>query len=259
MRRRFLLGGVGAALLSHSAVLRTAGTPRPDHPPGAAGDLPPEAAVDVLLVLASDVSRSMDEEEAWLQREGTITALLNPEVLEAIGSGPHGAIGLAVFEWSGPEHQSVLIPWMRVADAQDAAHAARRIRAAPIGIGTWTAIATALDRARLMIEQAPFTSERRVIDISGDGPNNSGGSVEEARDRAIDAGIVVNGLPIMREAAPLTGWSGAPPPSLDVYYREAVTGGAGAFVLPAEDFQSFGRAMRRKLLREIASVEATTG
>lgn len=211
-------------------------------------------AVDVLLVLAVDVSRSIDEEEARLQREGYAEALRSPAVHDAIAGGMHGAIGLAYVEWSGPEHQHLLLPWTRIDSPAAAKAAAGRLSAAPLRIGTWTSITAALGHARRLIAAAPFPAGRLVIDVSGDGANNAGGSMEDARDQVLAAGIVINGLPVMKDAPlPVPGLSPSMP--LDQYYREEVAGGFGAFVLPVEDFKGFAPAVRRKLILEIAGAD----
>ena len=210
--------------------------------------------VDVLLVLAVDVSRSIDEEEARLQREGYAQALRSPAVFDAIAGGMHGAIGLAYVEWSGTEHQHLLLPWTRIDSPAAAAAAAGRLSAAPLRTGNWTSITAALGHARQLIAAAPFPAGRLVIDVSGDGANNAGGSTEGARDAALAQGIVINGLPVMKDAQPrLPGLSPTVP--LDQYYREEVAGGFGAFVLPVEDFQGFAPAVRRKLILEIAGAD----
>lgn len=215
---------------------------------------PGSEAVDVLLVLAVDVSRSIDEEEARLQREGYAEALRSPAVHEAIAGGLHGAIGLAYVEWSGPTHQHLLLPWTRIAGAAGAQAAAAQLSAAPLRIGTWTSITAALDHARRLIAAAPFPAERLVVDVSGDGANNAGGSMADMRDQAVAEGIVINGLPVMKDATPqVPGLSPTMP--LDQYYREEVAGGLGAFVLPVEDFQGFAPAVRRKLILEIAGAD----
>jgi hypothetical protein len=244
MRRRSLLGGATVAALALPAILRsTAGAAVPD-------DTPAAAEVDTLLVLAVDVSRSMDEEEAGLQRAGYVSALRDVAVHEAIQGGAIGAIGLCYLEWSGMEHQTLVVPWTRIAGAAEAEHFARRLAASQLGIGTWTSISAGLDRARALLAEAPFDAARLVVDVSGDGANNSGPPVEEARDRAVADGITINGLPVVKGPA-LTGYGTAAMP-LDAYYRESVVGGAGAFVLGVEDFANFAPAVRRKLVLEIA-------
>jgi hypothetical protein len=246
MRRRTLLGCAAAA---------AAALPLPRLAPRRAAAAGAEAGpdeVDVLLLLAVDVSRSMDEEEARLQREGYAAALSDPVVHEAIRGGALGAVALAYFEWSGTEHQSLLVPWTRIDSPARAGAVADRLRSTPLAIGTWTSISAALDHARRLFAEAPFAADRRVVDVSGDGVNNSGGAVEEARDRAVAAGITINGLPVTKD--PPVRFPGAASVPLDEYYREQVVGGPGAFVVPAEDFASFGQAVRRKLILEIAGV-----
>jgi len=212
------------------------------------------AEVDVLLLLAVDVSRSVDEEEARLQREGYAAALRNPAVHEAIAGGLQGAIGLAYLEWSGPEQQRLVLPWTRVAGAADATGAADRLGAEPLTSGTWTSIAAALGVARSLIGAAPFAAGRRVVDISGDGANNAGGPIEDARRALLDEGVVINGLPVMKDGGD-AGSGLAPGIRLDQYYRDEVAGGFGAFVLPVADFQGFAPAIRRKLVLEIAGAD----
>lgn len=243
MRRRALLtAALGAATFGRSLAGRA-------DPGGRAGGRP---EVDVLLVLAVDVSRSVDEDEARLQRQGYAEALRDPMVHEAIAGGTLGAIGLAYLEWSGIEHQHLLAPWTRLAGPEDAHAFAATIAAAPLTFGTWTSISAAIRYARGLIAAAPFGAARRVIDISGDGPNNSGVPAEEERDLAVREGIAINGLPILKDS-PQGGYAAEPVP-LDSYYRQSVAGGSGAFVLPAEDFSTFARAVRRKLVLEIAGL-----
>lgn len=252
MRRRALLtAALSAATFGRSLAARA------DPGGGAAGR--PE--VDVLLVLAVDVSRSIDEDEARLQRQGYAEALRDPMIHKAIAGGPLGAIGLAYLEWSGIEHQHLLAPWTRLTGPEDAHAFASNIAAAPLTLGTWTSISAAIHYARGLFAAAPFAAERKVIDISGDGPNNAGAPAEEERDLAVRDGIAINGLPIMKDSVRSSSAVLEPVP-LDSYYRQSVTGGAGAFVLPAEDFGTFAQAVRRKLVLEIAGLPAhgvTTG
>ena len=210
--------------------------------------------VDVLLVLAVDVSRSVDEDEARLQREGYRNAVSDPAVIEAIRGGMIGAVGLAYVEWAGAEYQRLVLPWTRIASATDAQGWADRLAEAPRASLSWTSISGALDFSLKVLNDAPFDATRRVIDVSGDGVNNSGGPVELARDRVVAEGITINGLPIMNDRPT---FGRMPPVPLDEYYRENVIGGPGAFVVVAEDFQSFGNAVKRKLIREIAALPAT--
>jgi hypothetical protein len=210
--------------------------------------------VDVLLVLAVDVSRSVDEDEARLQREGYRNAVSDPAVIEAIRGGMIGAIGLAYVEWAGAEYQRLVLPWTRIAHAGDAQGWSERLAEAPRASLSWTSISGALDYALKVLGDAPYDATRRVIDVSGDGVNNSGGPVEAARDRVVAEGITINGLPIVNDRPT---FGRMPPVPLDEYYRENVIGGPGAFVVVAEDFQSFGNAVKRKLIREIAALPAT--
>ncbi|WP_245624281.1 DUF1194 domain-containing protein [Belnapia moabensis] len=207
--------------------------------------------VDVLLVLAVDVSRSVDEDEAGLQREGYRNAVADPVVVEAIRGGMMGAIGLAYVEWAGAEYQRLVLPWTRIAGAGDAQAWSERLAEAPRASLSWTSISGALDFSLKVLNDAPLEATRRVIDVSGDGVNNSGGPVDLARDRVVAEGITINGLPIVNDRPT---FGRMPPVPLDDYYRENVIGGPGAFVIVAEDFQSFGNAVKRKLIREIAAL-----
>ncbi len=248
MRRRTVLAaGLGLAV---------PGGPWPGARRAAAGQ--GADAVDLLLVLAADVSRSMSDEDLRLQRDGYVAALRHPAVAGAIASGPLAAIGVAYLEWSGHEHQRLLVPWTRLEGPEAAADFAARLAAAPTLVGTWTSISGAIAASRALIAGAPFAAERRVIDVSGDGVNNNGPPAGPERDLAVEAGITVNGLPILRGAGrPQTGWT--PAEVLEEHYRDEVTGGPGAFVMPAEGLESFGAAVRRKLIREIASAPGAPG
>jgi hypothetical protein len=244
MRRRALLTAtLGAATFGRTLAARA--------DPGGQADGRPE--VDVLLVLAVDVSRSVDEDEARLQRQGYAEALRDPMVHQAIAGGPLGVIGLAYLEWSGIEHQHLLAPWTRLGGPEDAHAFAANIAAAPLTFGTWTSISAAIRYARGLIAAAPFGAARKVIDVSGDGPNNSGPPAEEERDLAVGEGIAINGLPILKDSS-RNSYAEVEPVPLDSYYRQSVAGGSGAFVLPAEDFSTFARAVRRKLVLEIAGL-----
>jgi hypothetical protein len=241
MRRRFLLTAGSALLLAPN--LARAGTGRGEE-------------VDLLLVLAADVSQSMTATELRLQRAGYAAAIQSPEVLGAVGNGPFGSIAVLYLEWSGFEDQRVLVPWMPIAHERDAAGFADALTAAPQRSGTWTSISGALAASRRLLASAPFTSARRVVDISGDGENNQGGPVEIERDRAMEEGITINGLPILRPTAGRTPLAGdetdAAQDPLVTHYRDVVVGGMGSFVMPALGFPAFAGALRRKLVLEIA-------
>ncbi|KAA2213937.1 DUF1194 domain-containing protein [Teichococcus oryzae] len=208
-----------------------------------------EEPVDVLLVLAVDVSRSVDEDEAKLQREGYRTAMTDPRIVEAVQGGMIGAIAVTYMEWAGAEYQRQVLPWMRLTGGRDADRWASALAEAPRASLSWTSISGALAFGTELLDQAPFEAARRVIDVSGDGVNNSGPPAEQARDAAVAKGIVINGLPIMNDRPSFNRRHSLP---LDQYYADSVIGGPGAFLVAADDFDSFGAAIRRKLIREIA-------
>lgn len=219
--------------------------------------LPATAAetVDLQLVLAVDVSRSVDDEEFQLQREGYAEALQDPRVLASILSGSHRSIGVTYMEWSNAHLQRQVVKWTRISDGEGAALFAEAILAAPRSFAGWTSISGAIDYAMWLFETSPFTSERQVIDVSGDGSNNSGRPVGEARDDALRLGVTINGLPIVNERP--SPWLPAEP-NLDEYYVKNVIGGPGSFMIVAEDFATFKTAILNKLIREIAAVPAAT-
>ena len=210
--------------------------------------------VDLQLVLAADVSRSIDSDEFKLQREGIASALQNPEVLRAIRSGPLGAIAVSFVEWSGTGEQNVVLNWSLIRDEEGAAVAGDQILKAPRSFVGRTSISEAIDFSVKHFETSGMTSPRRVIDVSGDGTNNSGRSITEARDEAVARGIVINGLAIIN-LNPNFGYLAhtQPPGGLPNYYRDNVIGGPGSFVLQIEDFHSFAQAMVQKLVQEISA------
>jgi hypothetical protein len=209
----------------------------------------PQEPVDVLLVLAVDVSRSIDEDEARLQREGYRNAVSDPRVVEVIRRGMIGAIGLAYVEWAGFEYQRLVLPWTRIANQREADAWASALAEAPRASLSWTSISAGIDFSRRTLAEAPFEGTRRVIDVSADGVNNSGRPAELARDEAVAQGIIINGLPIINDRPT---FGRMPQIPLDQYFQQSVIGGAGAFMIVAEDFEAFGTAVRRKLIREIA-------
>jgi hypothetical protein len=242
MKRRSLLAAApAAALLPGTAARARPAVPEP---------------VDVLLVLAVDVSRSIDEDEARLQREGYRNAVSDPRVVEVIRRGMVGAIGLAYVEWAGFEYQRLVLPWTRIADQRSADAWASALAEAPRMSLSWTSISGGIDFSRRVLAEAPFEGTRKVIDVSGDGVNNSGRPSEQARDEAVAAGITINGLPIVNDR-PTFGRMPAVP--LDEYFARNVIGGAGSFLIVAEDFEAFGTAVRRKLIREIADRRSAAG
>ncbi len=210
-------------------------------------------AVDLLLVLAADVSRSVDAPKFQLQREGYAAAFLNPRVLEAIGSGRNKRIAVCFIEWSGLMSQRVVIDWTVIRDVATAKQFGDRLVEAPRSFAERTSISAAIDYSVQQFDRAPYESTRRTIDVSGDGTNNSGRDVRAARDEAVAKDITINGLVILSER-PLV-WNPDhtnPPGGLPNYFRDNVIGGAGAFVMVAEDFKSFGNALINKLIAEIA-------
>ena len=214
----------------------------------AAGAAPgEETPVDLELVLSVDVSRSVDLDEAILQRDGYVRAFNDQRLIEAIQGGNHGRIAVTYLEWAGWGQWWQRTGWAAVSDAKSADDFAAAVAALPLQSGHWTSITTALETAMRLFEDNGFAGDRRVIDVSGDGPNNVGGNVALARAGAMAQGVTVNGLAIVNER---DGHLNIP--DLDVYYRECVIGGPGAFVVVAEDFHSFGEAVLRKLILEIA-------
>ena len=205
--------------------------------------------VDLLLVLAVDVSRSVDEEEARLQREGYREAMVDAQVVAAITGGPHGAIAAAYVEWAGIQYQRLVLPWTRLASAADCASWAIALGGTARDSMAWTSLSGALIFSRKTLADCPFTAERRVIDVSGDGINNSGPPPDIIRDQLVAEGVVINGLPIVNDRP---NFGRAPQQDLEPYYRENVIGGEGAFLVVAADFENFGTAIRRKLITEIA-------
>lgn len=207
-----------------------------------------QSEVDLELVLAVDVSRSMDLDELDVQREGYVAAFRHPEVLEAIRSGPLGRIAVTYVEWAGPLSQATVVPWTVIDGEESALAFASRLAATARGRYMWTSISASLMYAAAAFDNE-FTSERKVIDVSGDGPNNRGAPIEPVRESVIASGITINGLPlVLKRHGP---WSIA---DLDVYYEDCVIGGPGAFLLPVYDMSQFALAVRRKLLLEIAGL-----
>src|ERR1700680_2313899 len=209
--------------------------------------------VDLLLVFASDVSRSVDRVKFKLQRDGYVAALSDQRVLDAINSGRHQRIAICFVEWSGVSAQKLLIDWMVIDGSDSGRKFGDSLLELPRSFEERTSISGAIDFAINLFDQAPYQSERRTIDVSGDGTNNSGRDVTLARDAALAKGITINGLVILSDR-PMA-WNPEhtnPPGGLEKYYRDNVVGGPGAFVIVAEDFNSFGQAIIKKLIAEIA-------
>jgi hypothetical protein len=210
------------------------------------------ATVDVELILAVDVSYSMDMDELAIQREGYAQAIVSKEFLQALKTGPNGKVAVTYFEWAASSDQKIIIPW-RVIDGPETADAvAAEILKTPIRRASRTSISGAIYFAMPLFDENPYKGLRRVIDISGDGPNNNGAPVLGARDEALSKGIVINGLPIMVKEP---SYSTMDIDNLDYYYEDCVIGGPGSFVVSIKDREKFKEAIRTKLLLEVAGKE----
>ena len=207
------------------------------------------ATVDVLLALAADGSGSIDNDELRLQREGYGQALASPEVLSVMAKGINGAIAVVYVEWGGPASQHVIVDWTVIRDAASAAAFAAELIARPRAARGYNSISAAIDFCVNLMETGPYRGLKRVIDVSGDGPNIGGRAVEAARDDAVARGITVNALAILRPGGSVPARIGQQLPD---YYRDAVIGGPGAFVEVADENRSFADAVRRKIVTEIA-------
>jgi len=208
-----------------------------------------EATVDVELVLAVDVSYSMDMDELAIQREGYAQAIVSKEFLQALKSGPNGKIAVTYFEWAASTDQKVIIPWRLIDGPETADAVANEIMKTPIRRASRTSISGAINFAMPLFDENNYRGLRRVIDISGDGPNNNGMPVTLARDAALEKGIVINGLPIMVKEP---SYSTMDIDNLDYYYEDCVIGGPGSFVVTIKDREKFKEAIRTKLLLEVA-------
>lgn len=211
----------------------------------------PDAEVDVELVLAVDISQSMDTEEQQVQRSGYVSALTSDEVMQAIRFGPIGRIAISYMEWGGDGEHFVIADWHVVKDKESAAAFASLIAEAPLRQVQRTSISSALKQASNMIEGNRYQGLRRVIDISGDGPNNQGELVTRSRDTTLARGITINGLPLMMRDNN-SAWYHMP--DLDHYYEDCVIGGPGAFAIPVRSREAFADAIRMKLVLEIANL-----
>ncbi len=242
--RSVAAGGLIAFVLSLYAVV-----PRP-----AAAD-----TVDLQLVLAVDVSRSIDEHEYELQRKGYAGAFNDPRVLQAIKSGETGRIAVCLFEWSGEGFQQVIVDWTVVHDAESAGAVADQLLSAPRPFANRTSLGVAINYAMSLLSHSPNQGPRRVIHVSGDGANTNGLEPADARDAAIAQGVTINGLAILNpQEMPWNPQHTHPPGGIEEYYRQNVAGGPGAFVMMAEDFNSFASAIVNKLVREIAENRSST-
>src|SRR5213080_2219691 len=241
--RTLLLAAISAFALAAAAFA----APRFADMPGskAAGSV----EVDAELVLAVDVSYSMDMDELALQREGYAQAIVSKEFLQALKSGPNGKVMVTYFEWAASTDQKIIIPWRLIDGPETADAVANEILKTPIRRASRTSISGAINFAMPLFDENPHRGLRRVIDISGDGPNNNGSPVTLARDAAVEKGIVINGLPIMVKEP---SYSTMDIDNLDLYYEDCVIGGPGAFVVSITDREKFKEAIRIKLVLEVA-------
>jgi hypothetical protein len=211
--------------------------------------------VDLLLVLAADVSRSVTEPKFKLQREGAAAAITHPDVVRAITSGPNRRIAICFVEWATAGQQNVVVDWTLIGDGESARSFGGKLVELPRSFSGSTSISNAIDFAVIQLERAPFKAERRVIDVSGDGNNNSGRPVTAARDDALAKGITINGLVILTPLSETFRPEHTHPPGgLEKYFQDNVIGGFGAFTVVAESHESFGRALTKKLIAEIAGL-----
>ncbi len=249
MRRYISIGAVlVAGMLTASDVAGTAAPDLRDRPLTRAADKA-GAQVDVELILAVDVSYSMDMDELAVQREGYAQALVSKEFLQALKALPNGRVAVTYFEWAASNDQKIIIPWRLIDGPETADAVAAEILKTPIRRASRTSISGAIYFAMPLFESNPYPGLRRVIDISGDGANNNGAPVTPARDEALSKGIVINGLPIMVKDP---SYSTMDIENLDWYYEDCVTGGPGSFVVAIKDRDRFKEAIRNKLLLEVA-------
>ncbi len=218
-------------------------------------------SVDVALVLAADVSRSITTDEFQLQRQGYASAIASGDVVKAIRAGTHGAVALTFVEWAGATEQQVVVDWQVIDSNESAKNFADALLAAPRAYYGRTSISGALDFAVERLKASGVKADRQVIDVSGDGTNNAGRPLSDARADALATGVTINGLAIINDRGELYGgFSGhtQPPGGLPNWYHDNVTGGPGSFLLVVNDFEDFGDAMTKKLLTEIAVMPART-
>jgi Protein of unknown function (DUF1194) len=247
MRRYFSIGAVLVA--GAIAAGDVAGIAAPDSTSQLTDGKDNLPSVDIELVIAVDISYSMDLDELAVQREGYAQAIVSKEFLQTMRTGPHSKVAVTYFEWSASNDQKIIIPW-RVIDGPESADAvADEIMKAPVRRGSRTSISGAINFAMPLFEENPYHGLRRVIDISGDGPNNSGAPVNGARDEALQKGIIINGLPIMVKEP---SYSTMDIDNLDFYYEDCVIGGPGSFVVSIKDREQFKEAIRTKLILEVA-------
>ena len=208
--------------------------------------------VDVELVLAVDVSLSMSPDELAIQRDGYVAALTHEQVLRAINDGIHGKIALTYVEWAGDRMQDVVVPWTVISNEAEAAAFAQQLTMHPPARARRTSLSGVLTFASDLFAESEYVGMKRIVDISGDGPNNQGPPVADARDALLAQGIVINGLPLMTRGDGFI--SSYDVPELDLYYQSCVVGGPGSFMIPVNDWSQFPEAVRRKLVLELAGL-----
>ena len=211
--------------------------------------------VDMLLVMAADVSRSVTPSKFKLQREGAAAAITHPDVVRAITSGPNRRIAICFVEWASTNMQAVVIDWMVIGDGASARNFGDKLIETPRSFAGSTSISAAIDFAVGLFERAPFVADRKVIDVSGDGNNIGGRLITDARDDAVARNITINALVILTPIEEAFRPEHTNPPGgLEKYFQENVIGGQGAFTIVAENHGAFGRAMTKKLIQEIAGL-----
>ncbi len=230
--------------------LRTASVAFVLFPAAASISADERVPVDVELILAVDISYSMDFDELALQRDGYAAGIISKEFVDALTKGPHGRIAVIYVEWAGASEQRIVIPWQMIDGAAAAENFVQQLKDAPLRRAYRTSISGAI-KFSVPLFGTNFKGIRRVIDISGDGTNNQGDLLEPTRDEAIKQGIVINGLPIMLKT-PVASMIDIP--ELDVYYEDCVIGGPGAFIVPVRERSQFAEAIRKKLVLEIAGM-----
>lgn len=241
MQRRQVLG---LALIASCSGLFPATVPT-----GSAQSTGASQTVDVEIVLAADGSGSIDDEELALQRRGYAAAITHPDVVRTIAGGLHGRIAIAYIEWGGPYSQHTIVDWSLIDGPESAENFAQRLIRAPRAAQGYNSISGAIDYAVQKINSNEFKGLRKIIDVSGDGPQNGGRPVQAARDDAVSQGITINALVVKSRGGGYPGPNGEP---LEQHYRKDVIGGFGAFVMTVDESIRFSDAVRRKLVLEIA-------
>ncbi len=212
----------------------------------------PANEVDVELILAVDISQSMDRDEQRLQKAGYAAALVSRDFLDAVAAGPLQRVAVTYMEWGGVDEHFIVADWQVIDGIDSASHMAEEILSAPLRQVQRTSIKSALEKSAELMETNQYQGLRRVVDVSGDGPNNQGGAVTEARDKLVSMGVTINGLPLMMESKK-NDWQAMI--NLHHYYEDCVTGGPSSFVIPVRSKEQFPDAIRKKLAMEIAGLQ----